>query len=176
MSKGFEWVTPETMQFMVPDYIEPGQSVQDRVRFIAETAQYALGIDGFADKFYDYMSRGWYSLSTPIWTNYGNSRGLPISCFGTYLEDDMASILTGAAEVGMMSKYGGGTSVYLGNLRGRGEAVRNNGTSSGAVHFAQLFEKITDVVSQGGVRRACIAEFQEINAGFVVSGHDLCAA
>ena len=68
---------------------------------------------GFADKFEDYMSRGYYSFSTPVWTNFGNDRGLPISCFGSYMEDDMASILFTQAEVGMMSKYGGGASAYF---------------------------------------------------------------
>lgn len=60
----------------------------------------------------------------------------------------MASILYTEAEVGMMSKYGGGTSAYFGELRPRGSEIRGNGKSSGAVHFMELFDKVTDVVSQ----------------------------
>lgn len=152
-----------TLEFMERDYLLPGQTVQERVELIAATAQSALGIKGFAAKFADYMSRGWYSLSTPIWANYGTDRGLPISCFGTWVDDDMASILHSQAEVGMMSKYGGGTSVYLGNLRRRGAAVRNNGESSGAVHFAQLYDNIINVISQGGLRRGNCAVYLPID-------------
>lgn len=69
------------------------------------------------------------------------------------MEDDMASILFTNAEIGMMSKYGGGTSAYFGELRPRGAAITGNGQSSGAVHFMELFDKMTSVVSQGGTRR-----------------------
>jgi ribonucleoside-diphosphate reductase, alpha chain len=55
------------------------------LRFIAETAEKILKKDGFADKFYDYMCKGYYSLSSPIWSNFGLERGLPISCFGSYI-------------------------------------------------------------------------------------------
>jgi ribonucleoside-diphosphate reductase alpha chain len=160
---GYIWATPMTLQFMGRDYLLPGQTLDERVRIIAHTAQSALGIPGYADKFIDYMKKGFFSLSTPIWSNYGTDRGLPISCFGSNVEDDMASILYTQAEVGMMSKYGGGTSVYLGNLRGRGTKIRNNGESSGAVHFVQLFDAVTSVVSQGGVRRGNCAVYLDVD-------------
>lgn len=76
------------------------------------------------------MARGWYSLATPVWANYGLRRGLPISCYGTYVEDDTASILRAVAEVGMMSKQGGGTSVYLGRLRPRGAPSGTTGRAT----------------------------------------------
>src|SRR5699024_10976148 len=120
---------------------------------IAEKAEGILGIEGFANKFYDYLGKGYYSLSTPVWTNFGNQRGLPISCFGSNIPDDMGGILYAASEVGMMSKYGGGTSGYFGKLRERGATIANNGQSSGAVHFMKLFEQMTDTVSQGSARR-----------------------
>jgi ribonucleoside-diphosphate reductase alpha chain len=99
------------------------------------------------------MSKGFYSLSTPVWSNFGLARGLPISCFGSFIDDDMGQILFSHAEVGMMTKFGGGTSGYFGELRPRGAAITNNGTSSGSVHFMQLFEGVIDVVSQGTTRR-----------------------
>ncbi len=79
--------------------------------------------------------------------------GLPISCFGSHIDDDMGNILYTQSEVGMMSKLGGGTSGYFGKIRHRGAAVKNNGQASGAVHIMQLFESMVDVVSQGSVRR-----------------------
>src|SRR5690625_3422761 len=99
------------------------------------------------------MSRGFYSLSSPVWSNFGKSRGFSISCFGSYIEDNVASLLDTASEVGMMSKHGGGTSGYFGNVRPRGAAITNNGESSGAVHFMELFEQVTDTISQGNTRR-----------------------
>lgn len=147
--KKYEWLTENSRLFLSRGYLLEGVTPEQRIREIAEIAQDKLGIDGFADKFEDYMSKGWYSLSTPVWTNFGNNRGLPISCFGSYVNDNMADILKTAGEVGMMSKYGGGTSGYFGDLRPRGAEITNNGHSSGAVHFVKLFEQITDTVSQG---------------------------
>ena len=67
------------------------------------------------------MSKGYYSLSTPVWLNFGLDRGVPISCFGSYVGDDMGQILFTLSEIGMMTKYGGGTSVYFGDVRERGQ-------------------------------------------------------
>jgi ribonucleoside-diphosphate reductase alpha chain len=140
-------------------YLVGEQTTEERVRYIGEFAEKTLGKEGFADKFEDYMSKGWISLATPVWANFGLQRGLPISCFGSFVADDMANILHTQAEVGMMSKYGGGCSAYFGDLRPRGAEILNNGYSSGPVHFMQLFEKILDVVSQGATRRGVFAAY-----------------
>lgn len=158
----YYWLNDISRAFLDKWYLVNGQSAEERIRQIAEYAENILDMPGFADKFEDYMSRWYYSLSTPVWTNYGNDRGLPISCFGSYIEDDMASILFTQSEVGMMSKYGGGTSAYFGALRPRGSEITNNGTSSGAVHFMELFDKITDVVSQGSSRRWHLSPYLDI--------------
>jgi ribonucleoside-diphosphate reductase alpha chain len=105
------------------------------------------------------MSKGWISLASPVWANFGAERGLPISCFGSYLDDSMGSILLTQAEMGMMSKYGGGCSGYFGALRPRGSDITDNGSSSGAVHFMQLFETLVDVVSQGHIRRGHVSPY-----------------
>lgn len=160
--KPYEWLNDNSRLFLSRGYLINGQTPQERIREIANKAEELLGIKGFADKFEEYMSKGWFSLSTPIWTNYGNDRGLPISCFGSYLDDTMGSILYTTGEVGMMSKYGGGTSGYFGNLRPRGASITNNGESSGAVHFMKLFEQVTDTVSQGSSRRGRFAPYLPI--------------
>lgn len=159
----FYWLTEDSQTFLSRGYLQDGQSAQDRIRDIANHAEGILGIEGFADKFYTYMSKGYYSLATPVWTNFGTSRGFPISCFGSTPVDNMASILYTASEVGMMSKYGGGTSGYFGHLRPRGAEIRNNGQSSGAVHFMKLFEQMTDTVSQGSSRRGRFAAYLPID-------------
>ena len=151
--KPFDWLTDHSRNFLAAGYLTDNVTPETRIREIANRAQEILGIDGYADKFYHYMSQGFFSLASPVWSNFGKKRGLPISCFGSNIADDMGNILYTQSEVGMMSKLGGGTSGYFGNIRHRGAAVKNNGQASGSVHIMQLFETMVDVVSQGSVRR-----------------------
>lgn len=163
MREEFYWLTENSKLFLSRGYLSEGQTAKERLREIAEIAEKKLGKEGFADKFYNYLGKGYYSLSTPVWTNFGISRGLPISCFGSYISDDMGGILFSSSEVGMMSKYGGGTSGYFGDVRGRGAEITNNGVSSGAVHFMKLFEQMTDTVSQGSARRGRFSPYLPID-------------
>ena len=114
-------------KFLANGYLQEGVSPEERILAIAKNAEEILKKPGFAEKFYDYMARGFYSLASPVWSNFGLERGLPISCFGSYIADDMWDILYAQAEAGMMSKYGGGTSGYFGALRSRGTPIKNNG-------------------------------------------------
>jgi len=153
------WLNDNSRTFLARGYLAEGQSAEERVRVIGDHAEKILGKEGFSDKFVDYMSRGFISLATPVWVNFGTNRGLPISCFGSYLPDDMGGILLTHAEASMMSKYGGGTSAYFGALRPRGAAIGDNGASNGPVTFMQMFEKMVDVVSQGKVRRGSFSPY-----------------
>jgi ribonucleoside-diphosphate reductase alpha chain len=161
----FEWLNEESTEFLRRGYLQDGVEPKDRIKQIANRAEQILGIDGYADKFYDYMSRGWYSLSSPVWSNFGLDRGLPISCFGSYIDDSVESIMYTTAEVGMMSKYGGGTSGYFGAIRPRGSEIKNNGTSNGSYPFAKLFDTTIDVISQGSTRRGYFAGYIDIEHG-----------
>ena len=158
-----EWLTENSRKFLESGYLTEGVTPEGRIRAIAENAERILKIDGFADKFYGYMAAGYFSLASPVWSNFGKQRGLPISCFGSHIADDMGDILFSQSEVGMMSKLGGGTSGYFGKLRHRGAPVKNNGKSSGSVHIMQLFEKMVDVVSQGSVRRGRFSPYLPID-------------
>jgi ribonucleoside-diphosphate reductase alpha chain len=158
----FYWLNEESRQFLSRDYLLPGVSPEQRIRQIADYAEGILGVGGFGNKFYDYIARGWYSLATPVWTNFGLRRGLPISCYGSYIEDDSASILFTASEVGMMTKLGGGTSAYFGKLRPRGAPIRDNGSSNGSFSFAKLFDRMIEVFSQGSTRRGQCAAYIDI--------------
>ena len=159
----FDWLNEQSRTFLSRGYLLEGQTAEQRIRVIADAAEKHLGIEGFADKFYDYMGRGFYSLASPIWSNYGTDRGLPVSCFGSYIDDHMESILHGHAENGMLMKTGGGTSGYFGAVRPRGAPIRNNGESSGSVHFMEMFDKLASVVSQGNVRRGFFSPYLPID-------------
>jgi len=163
MSKqDFYWLNNHSRLFLKRGYLEEGVTPEQRIKQIAKNAEKILKIKNFAKKFEDYMAKGFYSLATPIWTNFGNKRGLPVSCFGSHIQDKMESILTKASEVGMMSKLGGGTSGFFGDLRARGTKISVGGESSGAVHFMEIFDKVAEVISQGSARRGSFAAYMPI--------------
>ncbi len=161
--KSFEWLNENSRKFLAAGYLGEGITAEERIANIAQRAEQLLEMPGFADKFYYYMSQGFYSLASPVWSNFGKERGLPISCFGSHIDDDIGNILYSQSEVGMMSKLGGGTSGYFGKIRHRGAAIKDNGEASGAVHIMRLFESMVDVVSQGSVRRGRFSPYLPID-------------
>jgi len=161
--KPFQWLNENSRKFLAAGYLGEGLIAEERIANIAKRAEDILQMPGFADKFYHYMSEGYYSLASPVWSNFGKERGLPISCFGSHIDDDIGNILYTQSEVGMMSKLGGGTSGYFGKIRHRGAAIKNNGEASGAVHIMRLFESMVDVVSQGSVRRGRFSPYLPID-------------
>lgn len=169
----FHWLNDNSRLFLQRGYLLEGTTALERIRYIAEHAEHKLGIEGFADKFYHYMARGYFSLSSPIWSNFGLDRGLPISCFGSYIGDSIHEIMTTTAEVGMMSKIGGGTSAYFGDIRPRGSVIKNNGKSDGSFNFSKLFDTIIDVISQGTSRKGQFAGYIDIEHGDIEEWLDI---
>ena len=163
MTEKYYWLNKDSRKFLERGYLIEGETPEQRVRDIAEAAEKYLKIKGFADKFEEYVAKGFYSLSSPVWSNFGRKRGLPISCFGSYISDTMESILHKVAEVGIMTKHGGGTSAYFGDIRGRGTPITCGGESTGSVHFMELYNKLMNVVSQGNVRRGSFAAYLPID-------------
>ena len=160
--KDYYWLNKDSRTFLSRGYLSKNETPEQRIRDIAEKAEEYLHEEGFADKFVSYMARGFYSLASPVWANYGKERGLPVSCFGSYIDDSMQAILFSHAENGMLMKNGGGTSGYFGALRGRGAPITDQGESSGSVHFMQMYDTLASVVSQGSVRRGFFAGYQDI--------------
>jgi len=163
MNKDIYWLNKDSRKFLERGYLLEGETAERRIRDIAEAAEGYLKSKGFADKFENYMHRGFYSLSSPIWSNFGRKRGLPISCFGSYICDTLECIMHKVAEVGIMTAGGGGTSAYFGALRGRGVPISSGGESTGSVHFMELYNKLMNVVSQGNVRRGSFAAYLPID-------------
>jgi len=163
MTNKYEWLNKDSRKFLERGYLLEGETPEQRIKDIADTAEKYLNYKGFAEKFEDYMSRGFYSLSSPIWSNFGRVRGLPISCFGSLIPDTLEGIMEKIAEIGVMTAGGGGTSAYFGDIRGRGSKISSGGTSTGAVHFMELYDKLVNVVSQGNVRRGSFAAYLPID-------------
>ena len=151
----YYWLNDESRLFLSRGYIS--ETPEQRIKDIANKAEQYLKIDGFANKFEDYMARGFYSLSTPVWINFGKEKGLPISCYGSNIDDTLDSILNAGREIGMMSKYGGGTSAYFGNIRARGSKISTGGTADGPVHYARVYDTVVDVCKQSEARRGACA-------------------
>jgi ribonucleoside-diphosphate reductase alpha chain len=158
------WANDDSRTFLSRGYIDGNMTVEERVREIAKEAEKILDIEGFGDKFYDYMSRGFYSLSSPVWSNFGTKKGLPISCNGVWVDDSIESILKKVGEVGMQTKMGAGTSGYLGSIRPRGSTINTGGKADGPVHYANMFETTVDIISQGNVRRGSMAVYLDIES------------
>ena len=166
------WLNEDSRTFLERGYLLKNETPEQRIRDIAEAAEKILRhpkygnpskFEGFADKFESYLKNGWYTQSSPIWSNFGRERGLPISCFGSYIPDTMEGILQKASEVGIMTKGGGGTSGYFGDVRARGSKISSGGESTGSVHFMQIFDKLMQVVSQGSVRRGSFAAYLPVD-------------
>lgn len=157
----YNWLNKHSRIFLQRDYLEEGVTPEQRIRQVMEVAEKYCGIEGFADETEQFMAEGHYTFSTPMWVGFGNDRGLAVSCFGSCISDSTADIFDKLGEVGMMSKYGGGTSGYFGDIRPRGSLIRNGtrGISDGSVRFMELFDKTADVISQGNSRRGSFAAY-----------------
>ena len=92
--KSFEWLNENSRKFLAAGYLGEGITAEERISNIAQRAEQLLEMPGFAEKFYYYMSQGFYSLASPVWSNFGKERGLPISCFGSHIDDDIGNILS----------------------------------------------------------------------------------
>ena len=157
----FKWANEASRQFLNTDYLDKNETPESRVWDMAKNAEIILGMKGFAEEFYKYAEMGCYSFSTPVWKNFGKDSGLPISCFGIDIQDDTSDILRATAEIGMMTKCGGGTAGYFGNLRPRGASISNGGKSNGSVSFMPLFQEVTNTISQTN-RRGFFAAYHDI--------------
>ena len=155
--KKYYWLNEDSRTFLSRGYIT--ETPEQRIKDIAIKAEKYLNIKGFAEKFEDYMAKGFYSLSTPVWINFGKQKGLPISCYGSNVDDNLDSILNAGREIGMMSKYGGGTSAYLGNIRPRGSKISTGGHADGPIHYARMYDTVVDVCKQSEARRGACAVY-----------------
>jgi ribonucleoside-diphosphate reductase alpha chain len=115
-----------------------------------------------AQRLYDYMSRLWFMPATPILSNGGANRGLPISCFLNTIQDDLPAIVDKWVENVFLASNGGGVGTYWGNIRGLGEPVGRAGKSSGIIPFIRVMDSLTLAISQGSLRRGSAAVYLDV--------------
>ena len=137
-------------------YLLPGESYQD---LFARVASYYGEDAGHAQRMYDYISRLWVMPATPVLSNGGTKRGLPISCFLTEATDSLDGIVGLWNENVWLASKGGGIGSYWGNLRSIGEKVGQNGKTSGVIPFIRVMDSLTLAISQGSLRRGSAATY-----------------
>ena len=129
----------------------------------ARVANYYSDDDAHADRIYDYMSKLWFMPATPILSNGGTDRGMPISCFLNETVDSLNGIVDLWNENVWLASRGGGIGSYWGNLRSIGETVRGNGKTSGVIPFLRVQDSLTLAISQGSLRRGSSAVYLPIS-------------
>ena len=141
-------------------YLMPGEGYQD---LFARVASYYGDDPAHAQRLYDYISRMWFMPATPVLSNGGTDRGLPISCFLNEATDSLEGILGLWNENVWLASKGGGIGSYWGNLRSIGETVGGVGKTSGVIPFIRVMDSLTLAISQGSLRRGSAAVYLPIS-------------
>jgi len=141
-------------------YLMPGETPQ---HLFARVARAYADDAGHAQRLYDYMSRLWFMPATPILSNGGTERGLPISCFLNSVEDDLGSIVGTWTENVWLASNGGGIGTYWGDVRSIGEPVKGSGQTSGIIPFVRVMDSLTLAISQGSLRRGSAAVYLDVH-------------
>ncbi len=145
---------------MTDRYLLEGERYQD---MFARVAGHYADDSAHAQRIYDYISKLWFMPATPILSNGGTNRGLPISCFLNETEDSLEGIVDLWNENVWLAARGGGIGSYWGNLRSIGEKVRGNGKTSGVIPFMRVQDSLTLAISQGSLRRGSSAVYMPVD-------------
>ncbi|KRC81090.1 ribonucleoside-diphosphate reductase subunit alpha [Sphingomonas sp. Root241] len=141
-------------------YLLPGETYQDL--FVRVASAYSDDA-AHAQRIYDYISKLWFMPATPVLSNGGTGRGLPISCFLNSVPDSLGGIVDTWNENVWLASRGGGIGTYWGNVRGIGEPVGLNGKTSGIIPFVRVMDSLTLAISQGSLRRGSAACYLDIS-------------
>ena len=144
-------------------YLLPGETPRKAYRRVANAVAERLNRPDLASKFFKYIWNGWIGLASPVLSNTGTNRGLPISCFGVDTPDSIRGIGLTNAELMRLTSYGGGVGISLSRIRGRGESITGNGKSEGIVPWAKIYDSTIIATNQGSVRRGAASVNLDIN-------------
>jgi ribonucleoside-diphosphate reductase alpha chain len=165
-----EWLTTEGFQTLSSGYLLEGETPLDMYKRVARAAasQYDEPLCSQLEvRFLKYIRNNWLALATPVASNLGSERGLPISCYGQYMGDSISDIFKTYHEAAMLTKNGGGVGTYVGKIRARGTPIKGNGFSEGVVPWLRVHEQTFQSVGQGGVRRGAVATYLDVEHGDV---------
>ena len=160
-----EWMTEISLATISKGYLLPGENVKQAYKRVASTVAKRLDKPEMANKFFRYMWKGWLNLASPVLSNTGTDRGLPISCFGIDTPDSIRGIGLTNAELMRLTSLGGGVGISLSRVRGRGDKIGNGSTgqSEGVVPWAKIYDSTIIATNQGAVRRGAASVNLDIN-------------
>lgn len=178
------WLLPDQRLFLERDYIDEGQTPEQRYDEICDTIEnYCLKMSqtvdsieysrGIGDRFRNYIQKGWVSFSTPVLINFGKPNNLPISCNKSILSDSLDDIYKGIHELGMLAKYGAGTSQNFSNLRPIGSDISTGGTSNSVLDWIELYADMMSKTNQNRARRGFLTAYLSVDHPEILSFLDI---
>lgn len=159
------WMNEVSLATISKGYLLPDETPKKAYRRVADAVAKKLDRPDLANKFFKYMWKGWLNLASPVLSNTGTDRGLPISCFGIDTPDSIRGIGLTNAELMRLTSLGGGVGIGLGKVRGRGAKIGNGdmGQSEGIVPWAKIYDSTIIATNQGAVRRGAASVNLDIN-------------
>ena len=149
-----EWGDTEVYKKTIGgSYLLQAETPREAYQRVSSAVARRLYKPELADVFFDYIWKGWLCLASPVLSNTGTDRGLPISCFGIDVADSIADIGTKNLEMMLLAKHGGGVGVGINMIRPAGARITGNGTSDGVVPFCKIYDSTILATNQGAVRR-----------------------
>lgn len=159
-----EWMDEPGLMTLQKGYLQDGETPKSMYKRVSQAAAHQLGQAKLADSFFEIMWKNWLCIASPIAANMGTSRGLPISCNSLHVGDSLDNILQKNHELGLLSKYGAGVGIYLGDLRGRGsKIIGTGGTSDGVIAWSKIYDSTINSCNQGSTRRGAAAVYLPID-------------
>ena len=160
-----EWMNEMSLATISKGYLLPGETPKKAYQRVSNAVATRLKRPDLAPKFFKYMWKGWLNLASPVLSNTGTERGLPISCFGIDTPDSIRGIGLTNAELMRLSSLGGGVGIGLSKVRERGTPITGNGNSEGVVPWAKIYDSTIIATNQGAVRRGAASVNLDINHG-----------
>jgi ribonucleoside-diphosphate reductase alpha chain len=158
-----KWMSEEALHTLSRGYLLPGETPREMMTRLACTAAKINQDPTLEEDLFHCLWEGWLGPASPVCSNFGTNRGLPISCYSVHLSDSVSSVYSHLKEVAALSKNGGGVGVYFGDVRPAGAPISGGGKSTGIVPWARQYDLCASVVSQGGVRRGSFAMYLPIS-------------
>ena len=160
-----DWMNEVSLATISNGYLLPDENPKKAYRRVADAVAKRLDRPDLANKFFKYMWKGWLNLASPVLSNTGTDKGLPISCFGIDTPDSIRGIGLTNAELMRLTSLGGGVGIGLGRVRGRGKKIANGdtGNSEGIVPWAKIYDSTIIATNQGSVRRGAASVNLDIN-------------
>jgi ribonucleoside-diphosphate reductase alpha chain len=159
----YEWNDEISLSILSNGYLLPHENVKSAFKRVSKASARRLRKRELQPYFLEAMEKNWLCLASPVLSNLGTERGLPISCFTIHVGDSIEGIADSNSELMRLSSQGGGVGMYVGEIRGRGEPIKDNGVSEGVVPWLKIYDSTTLATNQGSVRRGATAFYLDVD-------------